>query len=109
MIYELKDLLCNIDMNSNTSSSVLDIRNINGFCLQHLWSAGSVNRVANVSVQAATKPQNGFSQIDTFSINGSSGDRLVVYSSVYYGYIMVSYNVSSMGGGTLTTTLSGKS
>lgn len=97
---------------SITTDVSSDPENLNGFSLyaiQHIWSGASGGWfiiIEGSNVQG-TKTDNDYTTIDTTTVSGTSGNRMVNVEKAAYSFVRVRVDFSS-GGGTLTSIINAK-
>lgn len=109
MSYRLQDqtvtLLNAADMSMTETSSVFSLQLIDGFSVQHVWSAGSASRAGIVTISASPFRNGTFTPIDTYTIDASAGNRLVNVEIPSYPYLQIQYTPESNSTGTITSVI----
>jgi len=98
-------ILTNGNMADNLTSSVQDISEVCGFCVQANWSAGSTP-VGTLNIQASLDNVN-FTTVASVAVSGNSGSNLVNVNVAHYRYVQCTYTATS-GSGTLNVYIAGK-
>ena len=96
--FQLVTLLNGADAGASTASSAFSIRQVEGYAVQHVWSAGSVSRSSLIILSGGFTETGTFSVIDSYAIDGNAGDRLINVSDPDYSFIKVSISPSGSGG-----------
>lgn len=92
-----------VDMTANRVSSVIDISELVGFAAHEIYTGSPTGTLV---VEGSNDGTN-FVTVDTNSLTGSAGQKLVEKDRAHWRYIRVSYTFSS-GTGSLTVYVSGK-
>jgi len=106
--YSLDTLLDGVSLNDEQSTNPLNIKNMIGYSAEFIWSAGSVSRSVTLELRASNTEDGGFTVIDSYTIDGNEGVRLINVEYPRYNWIKVTSSNASAGGGTLTVTIAGR-
>lgn len=107
--YSLDTLLSSVSLNSEQTSSALNIKNLTGYAAECVWTAGSASRSVTLELRASNTETGGFAIVDSHTIDGDAGVRLINVELPRYNYIKVTTSNGTAGGGALTVTISGRS
>lgn len=98
-----KKILNAVSMAANTTSEVVDIAEVTGYCVHAIWTGAPVG---NIDVCGSNDGIN-FVSINTQAAGGAAGQLLLNVERQHYRYMWVEYAFTS-GTGSLTCYLSAK-
>jgi hypothetical protein len=93
-------------MAGDITSSVLNVNNIRGYCVQAVW-AGASSPLGDFIVQGVLEENGTFTNIQTTALSGNDGSILVNVESPMYGFVRCFFDWTS-GSGSLTVKINTK-
>jgi len=96
-----------VSTGTDQTTSSISIRNIKGYAVQHVWTAGT-GRTGEIDVSGSNQENGIYTCVDSYTIDTNSGDRLLNVETANYSYIKVTFTNTAGTGGTLTSILSTK-
>jgi len=102
-------LFNDVSLATSTESQPLNIKQMEGYAAEYKYTVGSAGRDVTIELQGSNTEDGVFSTIDSYSIDETSGVRLINVEFPRYNYVKVKTTVVTPGGGTLLATVSGKS
>jgi hypothetical protein len=82
-------------MGSNIESSVINLTDMEGYCLHFIWSGGG-SPVGNLYIQASNNGSDFVTVAGSeLSVTGNSGQHMINVADFHYTYIKVKYDRTS--------------
>lgn len=102
-----EQIVINGDMSGDVTSDAQEIKEVKGYAIQAIWSAGSTP-VGSTKLQASLDGTN-YTDIDgsSISVSGNSGSNFYNIELANYPYVRLVYTRTS-GSGTLNVSISAK-
>jgi hypothetical protein len=101
-------LLNNADLAVAQESPLLNIKQMEGYSAQYEYTSGTPGRAVTIELQGSNLENGTYTVIDSYTIDDTSGSRLINVEFPRYNFVKVKTTVGNAGGGTLLATISGR-